>query len=226
MSWFPWECCTNPGGNFAVQDGIAAFADYFSFHLKLSKWLREQVSTDDTIYQWEHLNTDFVRVTEQTLRIARTEFQSPEHWESRVEAPQKLLGRVLHAVPHTCTHSLSTPQACSSEVSTWPVSQGNLKDWCVLLRNNCCLGFYYRTTQLSSSKSVMSPGCLAQGCCLYRWIRPRQDFEMCPNYLWAPQSCVHFLQLSDVEVEAKPHFFLITHVLLELPLMNLKYTPL
>lgn len=66
MSWFPWQCSTNPSGNLAIQDGIAALADYFSFHIKLSKRLSEQVSTDDPMYQWELLNTDFLKVTEQS----------------------------------------------------------------------------------------------------------------------------------------------------------------
>lgn len=183
MSGFPWQCCTNPSGNLAIHDGIAALADYFSFHIKLSKWLREEVITDDPIYQWKHLNTDFLKVTEQS------QDRIPVSWvpgeQRRVEAPPKLLCRILHGAPHTCTYGLSTPPACSSEVSTWPVSQGYLRDWVMLLMNNCCLGFYYMTTQLKSSKSVMSPGCLAQGCCLYRWIRPRQDLRC------APFTCEH-----------------------------------
>ena len=61
-----------------IPDGIAALANYLSFHVQLSKRFTEQVSTDVPCYRWGHLDADFLKVTEQTHSTARTEFQSPE----------------------------------------------------------------------------------------------------------------------------------------------------
>lgn len=62
---------------------------------------------------WGHLDTDFLKVAEQTQRKARTEFQSPERWESRGQlrllrrSYEPLLLPILYPVPHSCTHDSS-----------------------------------------------------------------------------------------------------------------------
>lgn len=66
-----------------IPDGFAVLADYLSFHVRLSKRFREQVSASVPFCRWGRLDTDFLRVTEQTHSKAGAEFQSPEYWETR-----------------------------------------------------------------------------------------------------------------------------------------------